>query len=221
MQVVPKLHAFLWQSTMSNNCNTYVIDGETRVLIDPGHLQLFDHVQKGLANMGLTVDDIGLVICTHAHPDHIEAVQLFKKASTLITAHEEEWHFIKTMDAYIRASYGIGSDDITPDFLLREGDLSLPGLELKVLHTPGHSPGSASIYWPEQKVLFTGDVVFKGGIGRTDVPGGDSALLKESIKGLSALDAVWVLTGHGEIVEGRKSVEANFEHIERFWFPQL
>jgi len=95
VQIAPKLHAFLWQSMMSNNCNTYLIDGETRVLIDPGHLQLFDHVQKGLADLGLSIDDIGLVICTHAHPDHIEAVQLFKKASVLVTIHEEEWQFIK------------------------------------------------------------------------------------------------------------------------------
>lgn len=221
MQIAPKLHAFLWQSTMSNNCNTYVIDGETRVLIDPGHLQLFDHVREGLANMELTIDDIGLVICTHAHPDHIEAVQLFKKASVLMAVHEEEWRFIKTMDAYMRASFGVGSEAFAPDFLLKEGDLSLPCLELKVLHTPGHSPGSASIYWPEQKVLFTGDVVFKEGIGRTDVPGGDSSLLKESIKRLASLESEWLLSGHGTIVEGGRGVRANFEHIERFWFPQM
>ena len=66
MQIAPKLHAFLWKSTVSNNCNSYVIDGDTRVLVDPGHLQLFDHVRKGLANMGLTIEDIGLVpeFCT-------------------------------------------------------------------------------------------------------------------------------------------------------------
>ena len=221
MQIATKLHAFLWKSATSNNCNTYLIDGETRVLIDPGHLQLFDHVQKGLVNVGLSIDDIGLVICTHAHPDHIEAVQLFKKASVLMTMHEEEWHFIKTMDTYIRASYGIGSDAITPDFFLKEGDLSLSGLEPKVLHTPGHSPGSVSIYWPEQKVLFTGDLAFKEGIGRTDLPGGDSSLLKKSIQGLPALEAEWLLSGHGEIVEGGQSVKANFEHIERFWFSQI
>ena len=221
MQIAPKLHAFLWESTMSNNCNTYLIDGETRVLIDPGHLQLFDHVRKGLANVELGIEDIGLVICTHAHPDHIEAVQMFKNASVLMTLHEEEWHFIETMDHYIRASFGVGTDAIAPDFLLKEGDLSLPGLEFKVLHTPGHSPGSASIYWPGQKVLFTGDVVFKQGIGRTDVPGGDGSLLKESIRRLSTLESEWLLSGHGEIIEGGQSVKANFEHIERFWFPQI
>ena len=167
------------------------------------------------------MDDIGLVICTHAHPDHIEAVQLFKKASALVTIHEKEWQFIKTLDTYIRASFGIGSEAITPDFLLKEGGCSIRNLDFKVFHTPGHSPGSVSISWPEQKVLFTGDLVFRESIGRTDIPGGESALIKESIKRISALEAEWLLPGHGEIIEGAKSVRANFDHIERFWFSQI
>jgi len=206
---------------VSNNCNTYLIEGETRVLIDPGHLLLFDHVQKALADLGLSPADIGLVICTHAHPDHIEALQVFKQASVLVTIHEEEWQFIKTMESYLRASLGIGSDAITPDFLLREGDLSIRDLHFRVFHTPGHSPGSVSIYWPKQKALFTGDLVFKEGIGRTDLPGGNGVLLKESVERLRELEAEWVLSGHGEVIEGAARVRANFDQIERYWFPQI
>lgn len=221
MQIAPKLHAFLWESRVSNNCNTYLIEGETRVLIDPGHLLLFDHVQKALVDLGLSPADIGLVICTHAHPDHIEALQVFKQASVLVTIHEEEWQFIKTMESYLRASLGIGSDAITPDFLLREGDLSIRDLHFRVFHTPGHSPGSVSIYWPKQKALFTGDLVFKEGIGRTDLPGGNGVLLKESVERLRELAAEWVLSGHGEVIEGAARVRANFDQIERYWFPQI
>jgi len=65
------------------------------------------------------------------------------------------------------------------------------------------------------------NIRFKEGIGRTDVPGGDGLLLKESIRRLPELKAEWLLSGHGEIIEGANSVRANFDHIERFWFSQL
>lgn len=221
MQLMNNLHAFIWNSMTTNNCNTYLIDGPTRVLIDPGHSNLFDHVQEGLMELGLGLEDIGLIICTHAHPDHIEAVQLFKELPVQITLHEKEWQFLKTMDQYISASFGISLDSMAPDFFLKEGELSLPGLNLEVFHTPGHSPGSASIYWPEQKVLFTGDVVFREGIGRTDLPGGNGTMLKESIKSLAELDVEWLLPGHGDIVEGSGEVKANFKYLEQFWFSHL
>ena len=88
----------MWESMSANNCNTYLIDGPTRILIDPGHSHLFDHVNKGLMELNLTIEDIGLIICTHAHPDHMEAVQLFSKTHALITLHPKEWSFLKTMD---------------------------------------------------------------------------------------------------------------------------
>jgi len=71
MRICHQLHAFLWKSMTVNNCNTYFIDGPTRILIDPGHVAQFDHVVHGLKELGLTPKDIDLIICTHAHPDHI------------------------------------------------------------------------------------------------------------------------------------------------------
>ena len=221
MKVVNNLHAFIWNSLISNNCNTYLIDGPTRILIDPGHIRLFDHVQKGFEELGMKIEDIGLVICTHAHPDHIEAVQLFKDTQALIAFHEKEWQLIKTMDSYLNSSFGINKNSLTPDFFLKEGELFIQGLKLKIFFTPGHSPGSISIYWPEQKVLFPGDLIFKEGIGRTDLPGGDSRLLKESIKRISELEIEELLPGHGEIIPNRDEVKANFDFIEQFWFPQI
>jgi len=76
------------------------------------------------------------------------------------------------------------------DFYLGEGDLEVGEHRFQILHTPGHSPGSVSVYWPERKALFTGDVLFPGGLGRTDLPGGNGAQLKESIRRLAELDAV-------------------------------
>ncbi len=221
MQVINNVHAFIWQSMSANNCNTYLIDGPTRVLIDPGHRNLFDHVKKGLGEIGLTLEDIGLIVCTHGHPDHIEAAQLFKKSHTLLTLHQKEWQFLKSMDQQIRAAIGINLDSISPDFFLNEGDISLNDIDLIVLHTPGHSPGSVSLYWPDQKLLFTGDLVFKEGLGRTDLPGGDSALLKESVKRLAELEVEWLLPGHGDIIDEAMDIKKNFNHLKQVWFNYI
>jgi glyoxylase-like metal-dependent hydrolase (beta-lactamase superfamily II) len=202
----------------SNNCNTYFIDGPTRVLIDPGHRALFGHVQQGLRHLGLEIKDLDLVICTHAHPDHLEAVQLFKNSPALFTLHHEEWHWAATIGKQMSAAFGIDMDAFTPDFFLTEGDLALQDLKLKILHTPGHSPGSIVLYWPLQKALFTGDLVFKEGVGRTDLPGGNGSQIKESIKRLTDLDVEWLLPGHGEIIAGAVGVRKNFAEIENFWF---
>jgi len=69
--------------------------------------------------------------------------------------------------------------------------------------------------------IFTGDVVFNQGIGRTDLPGGNGQELKESIKRLSRLDVSLLLTGHGDVVSGRDAVAENFKMIEDYWFSYL
>jgi glyoxylase-like metal-dependent hydrolase (beta-lactamase superfamily II) len=221
MEVFNNLHAFIWQSMTSNNCNTYLIDGPTRVLIDPGHKSLFVHVEQGLKRLGLTVGDIDLVVCTHAHPDHIEAVQLFRDVPTLFTLHKDEWQWAATIGKQMSAAFGIDMDALQPDFFLTEGNLSLDGLALDIIHTPGHSPGSATLYWPSQKALFTGDLIFKEGVGRTDLPGGNGSVLKESIKRLAQLDVEWVLPGHGDIISGTEAVRENFNQVEQFYFAYV
>jgi glyoxylase-like metal-dependent hydrolase (beta-lactamase superfamily II) len=218
MKIANNLHAFVWESMTANNCNAYLIDGPTRVLIDPGHRALFEHVETGLRDLKLTADDIDLIICTHAHPDHLEGVQLFKQKSTLFSLHETEWNWVVTTGKQMSAAFGIDTEALTPDFFLKEGTLALDGLEMEVFLTPGHSPGSICLYWPLQKALFSGDLVFKEGLGRTDLPGGDGRALKESIKRMSRLDVDLLLSGHGEIISGAREVNSNFEQIEDFWF---
>jgi len=221
MKLTDNLHAFVWQSMTTNNCNAYLIDGPQRVLIDPGHRNLFEHVRRGLEQLDLTIRDIDVVICTHAHPDHLEAIPLFKEKPALFTLHQDEWQWMTTVGKQMSAAFGIDLDEFRPDFFLKEGTLSLDGLELKILHTPGHSPGSIVLYWPVQKALFTGDLVFKEGVGRTDLPGGDGTRLKQSIKGLMSLDVEWLLPGHGEIIQGADQVQKNFKEIEEFWFSYV
>jgi glyoxylase-like metal-dependent hydrolase (beta-lactamase superfamily II) len=107
------------------------------------------------------------------------------------------------------------------DFYLQEGELHAGKKTFEIYHTPGHSPGSISIYWPEKKALFTGDVVFYGGVGRTDFQEGNSKLLMKSIERLSQLDIDLLLPGHGEVVTGRDRVLDNFEQIRQSFYAYL
>jgi glyoxylase-like metal-dependent hydrolase (beta-lactamase superfamily II) len=200
----------------ANNCNTFFISGEKRILVDPGHYHLFDHVRDELSRLSLSPEDIEIVIITHGHPDHMEGVKLFQKTDALIAVSSWEMEFIKTVAPH----YGevLGIPEFEPEILLQEGDLEIGDLKFEVIHTPGHSPGSVCLYWPDRKTLFTGDVVFDQGIGRTDLPGGNGEKLKESIRKISRLDVDYLLTGHGDIVAGKEAVKQNFRAIEDFWF---
>jgi hydroxyacylglutathione hydrolase len=220
MKINDKLHAFLWNHPMANNCNTYlIIDGEKKILIDPGHYQFFDHVRRGLADLSLRPEDMDAVLITHGHPDHIESVRLFIDTDAKVAISVTEMDFIRRMVP--RYGDALGISDFEPDILLEGGNLEIGTTRFDVIPSPGHSPGSVCFFWPDEKVLFTGDVVFNGGIGRTDLPGGNGETLKESIKRISTLDAEYVLSGHGDIVKGKDAVKANFQEIENFWFGYI
>ena len=219
MELTPNLHAFLWTSPRANNCNTYLLrSAEKNILVDPGHAAYFEHVTERLRRMQMTIDDIDLVICTHAHPDHIEAVQRFADAPALFTLHEEEWKLVLSMAPYVKASMNIDIERFTPDFFLTEGALTVGDIDLVVYYTPGHSPGGVTLHWPDAGALLTGDLIFNGGLGRTDLPGGDGQKLKESIQRMGQVDAEWLLSGHGELLSGREAVRKNFEQVEQAWF---
>jgi glyoxylase-like metal-dependent hydrolase (beta-lactamase superfamily II) len=219
MELTPNLHAFLWASTTANNCNTYLIRSASKtILIDPGHAAYFDHVRRGLDSLQISTEEIDLIICTHAHPDHIEAVRLFQGKPALFALHEAEWSLVEEMAPVLKASMELDLEQFRPDFFLTEGEMTVGEIGLEVYHTPGHSPGAVTLYWPEQKALFTGDLIFKAGLGRTDLPGGSGRELKESIRRMADLDAEWLLAGHGEVVSGAAAVRDNFEQVERMWF---
>jgi glyoxylase-like metal-dependent hydrolase (beta-lactamase superfamily II) len=218
MKISEDLYEFLWLNPTANNCNAYFINGKKRILIDPGHYQLFGHVKEHLSRLSLSPEDIDIVLVTHGHPDHIEGVRTFVDTSTLIAISSVEMRFIKAVAPH----YGevLGVPNFEPDILLQEGDLKIGDLTFQVI-TPGHSPGSLCVYWPEKKVLFTGDVVFNQGVGRIDVPGGNGEELKESIRKISRLEVDHLLPGHGDVISGGDLVKANFSEIERVWFAYL
>ncbi|MCU0597254.1 MAG: MBL fold metallo-hydrolase, partial [Desulfobacterota bacterium] len=216
MELPEHLHAFVWRDPTANNANTYLINGSRRILIDPGHNHLFGNVKDHLSKLSITPQDVDVVLLTHSHPDHVEAVRSFSNSPALIALHETELNFIKTLAPHY--SVALGATSFEPPILLREGELLVGDLTFQVIHAPGHSPGSICLYWPQGKALFTGDVIFYQGIGRTDLPGGNGQALKESIRRLSELEVEHLLPGHGEVLSGRELVKRNFSEVERMWF---
>jgi hydroxyacylglutathione hydrolase len=221
MKLDSDLFAYPWVSMQENNCNSYLIGGDVPVLIDPGHQHLVKNLINQMEKDKNRLEDIRLIIATHVHPDHFEATQTFARAGVLLALHPEEEKFMKETGGEFYRGFGMEMPEIKVDFFLKEGELKLGTKTLQVLYTPGHSPGSISLYWPEKKALFTGDVVFAMGVGRTDFPGGDGNLLRDSIERLARLDAEWLLSGHGEVLKGKKNIQRNFSYIRTNFFEYL
>jgi hydroxyacylglutathione hydrolase len=219
MNITDDLHAFLWLDPTTNNANTYFINRKKNILIDPGHFAAFGHVRDHLQRLSLTPKDVDLVIITHVHPDHMEALRVFTDAPTLIALSSVEMDYMKELTPQYAAAMGL--TDFQPQFLLKEGELVVDDMAFQVILSPGHSPGSLCLYWPEIKALFSGDVVFNQGIGRVDLPGGDGEALKQSIEKLNRLDVEYLLPGHGDVVSGRDRVKANFDTIRNLWFGYI
>lgn len=213
MKILDGLYGFIWQSASENNCNSFLIDGAKKILVDPGHRHLFQHVKRGLAQIEATPEQIDVVLVTHGHPDHLEMVGSFGPAT--------QWAMSRIDYEFVMKYVGSHMKLPSPAFFLQEGDLTIGDKTFRVILTPGHSPGSISLYWPEKKTLFTGDVVFSQSIGRTDLPGGSGKQLKESISRLAELDVEVLCPGHGDVVAGRENVKKNFKMIKDFWFNQL
>ncbi len=221
MKLTQGLYAYPWNHPSANNANSYVIKSGQVVLVDPGHMEFLNHLFQSMRLDGIHEDTIEGVIVTHAHPDHLEGLGAFvqKPVWTALGALDEA--FLKGMGADFYRMMGVSPPEIRLDVLLKEGELVLGQERFQVLETPGHSPGSICIYWPAQKALFTGDVVFEMGIGRTDFPGGDQRALVNSIEKLASLDVELMLPGHGNPLVGKSRIQRNFEMIRQMYYPYL
>ncbi len=182
--------------------NTYIIYDDTKegIIIDAGNSNeeedniLFDFISKN----NLTIRGL---YYTHAHVDHIVGNNsILRKYNIKSYAHKNSIEFFKQYNGYA-ASLGFKNEEpILPTVFLKEGDIIKFGeSQLKVIETHGHANGSLSFYSEEFQFVIVGDVLFRGSIGRTDLPTGDFDLLsKNIIKKLYSLpNAVKVYSGHG------------------------
>jgi glyoxylase-like metal-dependent hydrolase (beta-lactamase superfamily II) len=182
-------------------CNCSILgdeEGGTAIVIDPGDEA--ERVAAAVAEHGLTVTHI---VHTHAHLDHIGGSAAFKRLCPGDTRlHKGDQWLYEHLETQARMFGLQPPETVALDGNLEEGDrLPLGGSVLEVLHTPGHTPGSCCFVLEREgrQLVFSGDTLFAGGIGRTDLWGGDGRQILQSLQGkLMALDDdAEVVTGHG------------------------
>ena len=182
--------------------NCYLVwdeDSQTCVVIDPGY-----NPEIVLAEAKLLGKEIAAILLTHGHFDHVGGVkELAAETDCKVYLCPEDLALPPQMTAgplYYTDTYGEG------DFV------EVAGLSFKVLHTPGHTPGSVCLMC--ENVIFSGDTLFWGSCGRTDLPGGSWATIQKSLKRLAALSGDYdVYPGHGDAT--KLSFERNFNPYMR------
>ena len=182
------------------DCNIYLLLDEKTVLIDAGTGENMGIVRERLSKMGVSVKDIDLLINTHGHYDHAGGDSYFWAEGCPIACHELEVEMIETGDPDLTASslFGRRMKGVRISRKLREGDLIELGRgRLRILHTPGHTAGSISLFEEEERVLFCGDLIFEEGIGRTDLPTGSTVQLLSSLRRIAELGPKRIFPGHG------------------------
>lgn len=186
--------------------NCYVVhSGSDAIVVDPGgeSQEVLNYLQEQSLNVIALVN-------THGHADHIGGNTWFvKKTGAPVWIHELDAPYLADESLNLARFVGQEFEPVTAGRLLRDGDeIELGGEVITVLHTPGHTPGGISLYWPGH--VITGDTLFKESAGRTDLPGGNSAQLGNSLLRLGRLplDTI-VYPGHGESTTIRHEIMLN------------
>lgn len=185
-----------------NQTNCYLVWGEgsdTCVVIDPGYAP--ETILEQVAAQRKTVEAI---LLTHCHFDHVGAVkQIAERTGCPVYVNKKEWAMPAS---WLFPMNGTSIEKLT---YYKEGDkLTLAGTEFLVMETPGHTPGCVCLQ--AENVIFTGDTIFAGSIGRTDFPGGDWDTICGSLIRLSELpEELTVYPGHGESTTIGKEIKTN------------
>ena len=166
--------------------NCYLVwseESDRCLVIDPGYEP--ERVLSEVARLGKTIE---AVLLTHGHFDHVGAVRT-------LAAETDCQVYLNEQDLSMPTQLTAGPLYYT--HLYKEGDvLNLAGVKLRVIHTPGHTPGSVCLV--AEDAIFSGDTLFEGSCGRTDLPGGDWATILKSLKRLAQMEGAFrVYPGHG------------------------
>lgn len=181
------------------HCNCSILGDEVSheaIVVDPG-----DNISRIVGTLEKHRLTVKQIIVTHAHIDHIAGAQRLKRLTGApILYNQNDLPLVKMMD--IQAGWlSIPTPEVAPpDVSLEDGQIvSIAGLTGTILHTPGHTEGSVCLYLPQQALLLAGDTLFAGSVGRTDLPGGNTRKLLQSIRDslLPLPDEVTVIPGHG------------------------
>jgi hydroxyacylglutathione hydrolase len=192
---------------LENNC--YIIaDEQTReaFIVDPG-----DEPDRILDLINQNKFKPQYIVCTHAHFDHIAVISDIKQQADIkIVLHRDDLELFRNVKRQA-ALWGYEIDSLPdPDLFVAEGDtLAIGSLRFVILHTPGHSPGGICVYG--EGIILTGDTLFAGSVGRTDLYGGDIEKLRISYQRLMLLpEDTKVLPGHGPETTIKKEKVDNF-----------
>jgi glyoxylase-like metal-dependent hydrolase (beta-lactamase superfamily II) len=167
---------------IAENCFLFRQDGsDSALIIDPGDES--DRILAAANELGVSIEGI---LLTHTHFDHIGAVAPIAKATGApVWCPEMETQVLADINSYVPWP-GFGPfESYDADHRVKGGEtLELAGMEIDVIFTPGHSPGHVTYSVPDEQAIFSGDVLFQGSVGRTDLPGGDGPTLMRSIRTL-------------------------------------
>ena len=191
---------------MEANCYIlYNPDKKEGLIIDPGaegaRLIKFIEQEKICINY---------IINTHGHPDHIGANRQIKEYTNApILIHEYDAPMLTRSGSVLSLIFPLESSSPAADTFVKDGDLiECAEMKLKVLHTPGHTPGGISLLLDD--AIFTGDTLFSGSVGRFDLPGGSEEVLLNSIKKILSLDENLIIyPGHGPSTTVSEELRSN------------
>ena len=194
--------------------NCYIaVHSETKeaVIVDPGDEAA--RIEDALAQTGAKAKAI---LLTHGHFDHVTAMEeLRRDLGVPVYACEQEQAVLADPDKNLSVQFQGGGLHLKADMLLKDGEtFEAAGYTFQMLHTPGHTPGGCCYYFPYEDVIFTGDSLFCGSIGRTDFKGGSMSDLVRTVK-----EKIMTLPEHTEVYPGHNDT-TTIEN-ERMYNPYL
>ncbi len=190
-----KLEVFVTNSLRELSYVLYDENTNDAVCIDPGNEDdsILEYVKKNNLNLKY-------ILLTHGHFDHIMCVESLKKSGAKVVAHKDEKQILENFEYNGGKMFGSNVAEMADLYIDENTELSDVDFNIKVIHTPGHTPGGVCYYLPDLNIMFTGDTLFRETIGRTDFPYGSHENLLKSIatKLFSLPENTVCYTGHGE-----------------------